>query len=91
MQLGYYQIMMDKNCAAFPAFSGPRGHYEYTRSPMEIKTSSMVFVKLLDFVFQGLVGTEVFIYSDDIVFGPKTHSAHYATFKNIAECLQEAN
>ena len=49
----------------------------------------MVFVKLLDLVFQGLVGTEVFIYLDDIVFGAL--SAHYATFKNIAKRLQDAN
>ena len=91
LQSGYYQIEMENNCAAFTALSGPHGHYEYTRSPMGIKTSPMVFVRLLDLVFQGLVGTEVFIYLNDIVFGAKTLSTHYTTFKKIAKRLQDAN
>ena len=92
LQSGYYQIKLDKKSRTYTAFSGPRGHYEYLRVPMGLKTSSHRFMSLMFLVLNGLIGKDgIWLYLDDIILTANSLSQHLTRFNKLAERLEIAN
>lgn len=68
----YHQVETHPEDRANTAFSTPRGHFEYQRMPMGIKSAPAKFQSLMDTVLKIVLGTEAFVYLDDIVIYSET-------------------
>lgn len=88
---GYHQIGMSKESRSLTAFSTPMGHYEWTRMPMGLKSSSHTFQRLMNAVLTGLNGNEAFVYLDDIVIYGYSLENHAKRLKRVLQRLREHN
>ena len=82
---------MDPKDSHKPAFPTPHGHYEFDRMPFGLKTAPDTFQRLMDLTLTGLIGTEHFVYLDDIVIYANTLEEQGIKFNNLAERLRKAN
>ena len=73
------------------AFSTPHRHYEFDRMPLGLKTALATFERSMDLILTALIGTELFVYLDDIVIYANTLEEHEIKFNNLAERLRKAN
>ena len=48
-------------------FSVPSRHYEFNRLPFGLSNSQSSFQRLMDIVLKNLVGTECFVFIDDVI------------------------
>ena len=88
---GFHHIKMDPKDSHKTEFSTPHGHYEFNRMPFGLKTAPATFQRLMDLTLTGLVGTELFVYLDDIVIYANTLEENEIKFNNLAERLRKAN
>ena len=88
---GFHHIKMDPKDSHKTAFSTLHGHYEFDWMPFGLKTAPATFQRLLDLTLTGLIGTELFVYLDDIVIYANTLEEHEIKFNNLAERLRKAN
>ena len=58
---------MDPKDSHKTAFFTPDGHYKFDRMSFGLKTAPATFQRLMDLTLSGLIGTELFVYLDDIV------------------------
>ena len=73
---GFHHIRMDPKDSHKTAFSTPHGHYEFDRMPFGLKTAPATFRRLMDLTLTGLIGTELFVYLDDIVIYANSLEEH---------------
>ena len=73
------------------AFSTLDGHFEYQRMPMGIKNAPATFQRLMDTVLTGILGTEAFVYLDDVVIYSGTLEEHDVKARRLFKRLREAN
>ena len=59
--------------------------------PFGLITAPATFQRLMDLTLTGLIGTELFVYLDDIVIYANTLEEHEIEFNNLAERLRKAN
>ena len=87
----FHHIKMDPKDSHKTAFSAPHGRYEFDRMPFGLKTVPATFQRLMDLTLTGLIGTELFMYLDDIVIYANTLEEHEIKFNNSAKRLRKAN
>lgn len=87
---GFYQIPLDPESIPKTAFSGPFGHYEFTRMPFGLKTAPNTFQRLMDQVLSGLQGIELFVYMDDIIIYANSIEEHTRKLKSLLGRLKTA-
>ena len=73
---GIHHIRMDPKDSHKTEFSTPYGHYEFDKMPFGLKTAPATFQRLMDLTLTGLIGTELFLYLDDIVIYAITLEGH---------------
>ena len=88
---GFRHIKMDPKDSQKTAFSTPHGYYELDRMPFGLKTVPSTFQRLMDLTLTRLIGTELFVYRNDIVIYANTLEEHEIKFNNLAERLRKAN
>ena len=88
---GYHQVETHPDDRVKTAFSIPDGHFEYQRMPMGIKNAPATFQRLMDTVLTGMLGTEAFVYLDDVVIYSETLEEHDVTARRLFKRLREAN
>ena len=81
---------MDPQDSRKTAFFTPHGHYEFNRI-FSLKTAPATFESLMDLTLTGLIGTELFLYLDDIVIYANILEEHEMKFNNLAERFRKAN
>ena len=59
--------------------------------PFGLKTAPVTFQRLMDLILTGLIGTELFVYLDDIVIYANTIEKHEIKFNNLAERLRKVD
>ena len=59
--------------------------------PFGLKTAPATFQRLMDITLTGLIGTEIFVYLDDIVIFADTLEEHEKKFNNFIQRLRKAN
>ena len=59
--------------------------------PFGLKTAPATFQRLMDITLTGLIGTELFVYLDDIVKFADTLEEHEKEFNNLIQRLRTAN
>ena len=88
---GFHHIKMNPKDSHKTAFSTPHGYYEFDRIPFGLKTAPATFLTLMDLTLTGLIGTELFVYLDDIVRYANTLEEHEIKFNNLEERHRKAN
>ena len=73
------------------AFSTPHGHYDFGRMPFGLKTTPTKFQRLMDITLNGSIGTEVFVYLDEIVIFVDRLEKHKKKFNYLIQRLRKAN
>ena len=73
---GFHHIKMDPKDSNKTAFSTHHGHYEFDRMPFGSKSAPATFQRLMDITLTGLIGTELFVYLDDLVIFADTLEEH---------------
>ena len=81
---GFHHIQMDPKDSHKTAFSTPHGHYEFDRMPFGLKTAPATFQRLMDLTLTALIGTELFVYLDDIVIYANTLEEHEIKFQQFS-------
>ena len=64
---GFHHIKMDPKTSYKTAFSTPLGHYEFDRKPFGLRKALAIFQRLMDITLIGLIGTELFVFLEDIL------------------------
>jgi hypothetical protein len=79
----YWQLSLHPRSQPLTAFTIPgKGKFVWTVSPMGLKSSPSAFTRLMDFVFQELHNTV--IYLDDVLVGSRSFPEH---LNHLAECF----
>lgn len=82
---GFHQIPVKKEDQEKTAFSTFEGHFQYTRMPMGIKNGPRVFQRLINASLSGIIGSEAFVYLDDIIIFSVSFSEHLTRLRNVTE------
>lgn len=88
---GFHQIPIKTGDAHKTAFSTPFGHKQFKRMPFGLKTAPATFQRLMDQILEGLQGTELFVYLDDVVIYASSLKEHEDKFQKLADRLRNAN
>ena len=66
---GFYQVPLCRADQYKTAFSTPTGHYEFTHSPMGLKTSANSFQRLVNTVLKDCLGKICIVFMNDLLVG----------------------
>ena len=73
---GYYQIELEEASKQFTAFAFELGQFEYDRLALGLTNACETFQKLMNEVFDGLIGHICFVYLDDTSIFSSTMQEH---------------
>lgn len=88
---GFHQIKMKEEDKPKTAFSTPRGHYEFNRMTFGLKNAPATFQRLMNTVLMQNLGTDCFVYLDDIVIFGKSLKDHNDKLCRIFKALRQHN
>ncbi|KAI4472952.1 hypothetical protein M0804_015541, partial [Polistes exclamans] len=91
LKSGFYLIEMHSDVCEKTAFTTPYGHFEFSRMPFGLKNAPATFQRLMDHVWTGLQGEEMFVYLDDVVLYARALSKHKTKLDRLAHRLRKAN
>ncbi|KAK7605320.1 hypothetical protein V9T40_007178 [Parthenolecanium corni] len=86
---GFHQIPIAPSDQEKTAFSTHEGHFEYTRMPFGLKNAPRVFQRAMNACLAGYIGTQAFIYLDDIIIFSEDFDQHMVRLRNILSRLRQ--
>jgi len=84
---GFHQVLLREDRPK-TAFSTPGGLFEFCNMPMRICSAPATFLRLMNTVLIGLVGTKALIYLDDIVIWGATIEEHNQRLAEVFDRLR---
>jgi len=72
-------------------FTVPSGHYEFNRLPFGLSNIPTNFQRLLDTVLKNLVGTDCFVFKDDIILFSSSAEEHARRLESVLQRFEKAN
>ena len=72
-------------------FTAPSGHYEFNRLPFGLSNSPANFQRLMDTVLKNLVGTDCFVFIDDIILFSSSAEEHARRLERVLQRFDRAN
>ncbi len=88
---GFHQIPVALADQEKTAFSTPSGHYEFTRMPYGLKNAPRAFQHIINNCLAGLIGTECFVYVDDIIVYSDSFETHLERLRHVLNHLRANN
>ena len=88
---GFWQVSIKEEHRERTGFTVPSGHYEFNRLPFGLSNSPSNFQRLMDVVLKNLVGTECYVFIDDLIIFSSTAEEHALRLENVLRRLDEAN
>jgi hypothetical protein len=73
---GFHQEPLREKDRAKTAFSTQNGHLEFCTMPVRVTGSPSTFVRMMNNIMSGLIGTKALVYLDDIVVSGATLQEH---------------
>ena len=90
LKSGFWQIPLEKNSRHITAFSTPTGHYEWLRCPMGLRNSPLTCQRLVNTLFQGLIGDGLFVYLDDLILASQDMDTHLEKLSLVLQKFADA-
>ena len=90
LKSGFWQIPLDENSRHITAFSTPSGHYEWLRCPMGLRNSPLTCQRLINSIFQGLIGDGLFVYLDDLILVSRDLDSHLTKLALVLQKFADA-
>ncbi len=90
LKSGFWQIPLSRSSRAITAFSKPKDHFEWLRCPMGLQNSPLTCQRLVNSLFQGLIGDGLFIYLDDLILVSKDLDSHFQKLSLVLQKFTEA-
>lgn len=90
LKQGYLQIPLQEEAKEKTAFNSPGSHWEFNSLPFGLKTAPAIFQKIINTVLTGLIGTQAFVYLDDIIILGDTFANHVKNLERVLERLRDA-
>ena len=88
---GFWQVSIKVEHKECTAFTIPSGHYELNRIPFGLSNSPANFHRLMDRVLRSIVGSECWVFLDDVVNYTKTIEEHAQRLESILHRFDEGN
>jgi len=88
---GFWQVAIKEGHKYHTGFTVPFGHYEFNRLPFGLSNSPTNFQRLMDVVLKNLVGTECFVFLDDIIIFSESADEHALRLENVLQRFDQAN
>ncbi len=82
--MGYFQLQLDYNSQLLKSFNTPWGRYMYRRLPMGIKSSSEIYQRAVEEIFEGV--DNIF---DDVLLHTVTEQEHCKVLRKTLEVTRE--
>ncbi len=83
----FWQIELDE---ASRPFSRPTDHCQFRRMPFGLSNSPLTYTRLMNNVLQGLIGTTVCVFLDDILIVSQTEEEHFHKLNQVFTRLVSA-
>ena len=90
LKSGFWQIPLSQESRPITAFSTPKGHFEWLRCPMGLRNSPLTCQRLVNSLFQGLIGDGLFVYLDDLILVSKDVDSHFNKLSLVLQKFIEA-
>lgn len=87
---GYWQVEVDEVDRPKTAFTTLFGTFEFTVMPFGLANAPATFQRLMDYIFQDLIGKCVVVYLDDINVYSKTFDEHVTHLEEVFRRLSNA-
>jgi len=88
---GYWQVKVHEDSKEKTAFVvGGRGLFQFRKMPMGLKNSGATFQRLMERVFQGLIGEIALVYLDDVVVFATNFEDMFGNLRVVFDRLREA-
>ena len=88
---GFLQIPLSPSSRKYTAFSTDKGHYNYVRMPFGLRSSPITFVRLINNIFYGMLGKDLFAYLDDLIICSRSLEEHLVKLDKVLTRLREVN
>ena len=88
---GFWQVGIKEEHKEQTGFTVPSGHYEFNGLPFGLSNSPACFQRLMDAVLRNLVGTECYIFLDDVIVYSSSAEEHAARLEHVLGRFQEAS
>jgi len=87
----FWQVSIKEEHRERTAFTVPTGHYEFNRLPFGLSNSPSNFQRLMDTVLRSLVGSECWVFVDDVVVFSRSAEEHAQRLENVLQRFDRAN
>jgi hypothetical protein len=88
---GFWQIKIQEDHRERTGFTVPSGHYEFNRLPFGLSNSLANFQRLMDGVLKDLIGTECYVFLDNVILCSKTPEEHAHGLEHVLQRFDKAN
>ncbi len=85
---GFWQIPLDAKSREITAFSTP-GHYEWLRLPIGLHNAPLIFQRMVNYLFAGVIGNGLFVYLDDFIVVSKDLDGYFCNLDLVFSWLRE--
>ena len=89
LNMGYYQIPMERKSVALTSFIIGRHQYEFLRMPFGLCDAPRSFQRAIDNMFHDV--SNVWVYLDDILVASESLEKHKLDLKKVFQILQQNN
>lgn len=90
LKSGFWQIPLSLSSRPITAFSTPKGNFEQLRCPTGLRNSPLTCQRLVNSLFQGLIGDGLFVYLDDLILVSKDLDSHFHKLSLVLQKFTEA-
>jgi len=88
---GFWHISIKEEHKERTGFSVPFGHYEFNKLPFGLSNSPSSFQRLMDAFLKDLVGTECWVFIDDVIIFSRSVQEHAQRLENVLQRYDKAN
>ena len=88
---GFWQVPIKEEHWERTGFTVPFGHYEFNRLPFGLSNSLANFQRLMDTVLKDLIGSELFVFIDDLIVLSKSAKERAIRLEHVLQRLEKAN
>jgi hypothetical protein len=82
---GFWQLSIKEEHRELTGFTVPSGHFEFNHLPFGLSNSPTSFQRLMDTVLKNLVGSECWIFIDDVVVFSRSAKEHARRLESVLQ------